>query len=151
MTRMEPGLNGPNHLCLWADIHAALGHLAGAPVNDFVPLRLGVRVHGVIKAGNELAGQIRPVLLRQGHYFGHSLGSNAHAAKISASRPVLASAMMGGTFHQKPAKARLFSPQSTHCNAANCFMGAESRRQRIRSWKQVRGHGRILQIANDCQ
>jgi hypothetical protein len=30
-------------------------------------LRLGVRVHGVIQAGNELAGQIRPVLLRQGH------------------------------------------------------------------------------------
>src|ERR1035438_6581195 len=94
MTRMEPGLNVPNHLCLRAGIHAALGHLAGAPVNDFVPLRLGVRVHGVIKAGNELAGQIRPVLLRQGHYFCHSLGGNAHAAKVSASRPVLASALM---------------------------------------------------------
>src|ERR1019366_3676681 len=101
MTRMEPGLNVPNHLCLRAGIHAALGHLAGAPVNDFVPLLLGVRVHGVIKAGNELAGQIRPVLLRQGHYFGHSSGGNAHAAKISASRPVLASAVMGGTSHQK--------------------------------------------------
>jgi hypothetical protein len=97
MTRMELGLNVPNHLCFRAGIHAALGHLAGAPVNDFVPLRLGVRVHGVIKAGNELAGQIRPVLLRQGHYFGYSLGGNAHAAKISASRPVLASAMMGKT------------------------------------------------------
>src|ERR1039458_8560444 len=99
MMRMEPGLNVPNHLCLRAGIHAALGHLAGAPVNDFVPLRLGVRVHGVIKAGNELAGQIRPVLLRQGHYFGHSLGGNAPAAKISASRSVLAGAMVGGTSH----------------------------------------------------
>ena len=74
MTRMEPGLNVPNYFGLRAGIHAALGDLTGAPVNDFVPLRLGVRVHGVIKAGNELAGQIRPVLLRQGHYFGHSLG-----------------------------------------------------------------------------
>jgi hypothetical protein len=48
-----------------------------------------------------LAGQIRPVLLRQGHYFGHSLGGNAHAARISASRPELASAMM---LHRSVAK-----------------------------------------------
>jgi hypothetical protein len=40
-----------------------------------------------------LAGQIRPVLLRQGHYFGHSLGGNAHAVKTSASHLVLASAI----------------------------------------------------------
>ena len=37
------------------------------------------------------------------------------------------------------------------CNAAHCLVGAESRRQRIRSWKQVRGHGRILQISNGSQ
>jgi hypothetical protein len=37
------------------------------------------------------------------------------------------------------------------CNAANCFVGAASRRQRIRSWKQIRGHGRIRQISNDSQ
>ena len=55
---MEPGLNVPNHLGLRAGIHAALGHLTGAPVNDFVPLRLGVRVHGAIEAGNEFAGQM---------------------------------------------------------------------------------------------
>ena len=55
MTRMELGPNVPNHLSLRAGIHPAFGHLTGAPVNDFVPLRLGVRVLGVIKAGNELA------------------------------------------------------------------------------------------------
>jgi hypothetical protein len=90
-----------------------------------------------------LAGQIRPVLLRQRHYFGHSLGSNAHAAKISASRPVLASAMMGGTFHQKPAKARLFSPQST--GSAGSFRSAAGQR-----WPACRGRcadeGRCLSV-----
>ena len=37
------------------------------------------------------------------------------------------------------------------CNKANCLVGAESRRQRIRSWKQVRGHERTLQISNGSQ
>src|SRR5439155_27005767 len=39
----------------------ALLDLAGAPVNDFLPLRFGVRVHRVAEAGNELTGQIRPL------------------------------------------------------------------------------------------
>jgi hypothetical protein len=83
MTRMELGPNVPHHLCLWTGVHPALGHLARAPVNDFVPLRLGVCVHGVIKAGNELAGQTGPVLLRQGHHFGGDfLCGNAHGEKI---------------------------------------------------------------------
>ena len=35
--------------------------LAGAAVNDFLPLRLGVSIHGVVEAGDELAGQVSPV------------------------------------------------------------------------------------------
>lgn len=91
MTRMEPGLDVPDHLFLWPGIHLALGHLAGTPVNDFVPLRFGVRVHGVIQAGEELPGEERPVLFRQGQHFGHLFSSNAHAAIISAFMNVLAS------------------------------------------------------------
>ena len=64
---------------------------AGAPVNDFLPLRCGVSVHGVVEAGDRLAGKERPVLFRQGQHFGHFLGCNAHAGKISAFRGVLAS------------------------------------------------------------
>lgn len=83
MTRMEIGLDVPDHLFLWPGIHPALGHLAGAPVNDFAPLRFGVSVNGVVKTGDELASQIRAVLLGQGQHFGHFLSSNAHATKIS--------------------------------------------------------------------
>jgi hypothetical protein len=94
---MEPGSNVPDHFFLRAGVHLAFAHLAGTPVNNLIPLLLGVCVHGVIEAGNELAGQIRPVLFRQGHHFGHFFGGNAHAAKISARRLVLASAMI---FHK---------------------------------------------------
>lgn len=34
---------------------------AGAPVNQFVPLRFSVSIHGVVEAGDELMDQIRPV------------------------------------------------------------------------------------------
>jgi hypothetical protein len=54
---------------------------AGAPVNDFLPLRFGVSVHGVVETGDKLPGKERPFLFRQGRRFGHFLSRNAHAAK----------------------------------------------------------------------
>ena len=80
---MELCPNLANHFFLRTIIYPPLGHLAGAPVNDIVPLRLSVRVHGIVKAGDKLAGQIRPILFGQGHYFGHFFGGNAHAVIIS--------------------------------------------------------------------
>jgi hypothetical protein len=65
--------------------------LAGAPVNDFLPLRFGVGVHGVVEAGDELVGKERPVLFGQGQHLGYFLGSNAHASRVSAFTGVLAS------------------------------------------------------------
>jgi hypothetical protein len=91
MTRMELGPDVPNHLRLRADIHPALGHLAGAPVNDLVPLLLGVRIYGVVETCNELMDKERPVLFRQRQHFGHFFNGNAHVAKISAKSSDLAS------------------------------------------------------------
>ena len=57
--------------------------VAGAPVNDFLPLRFRFSNHGVVEAGNELTGQICPVLRRQGQHFGDFFRSNAHALTVS--------------------------------------------------------------------
>ena len=88
MTRMKLGPNIPDHFFFRADVNPSVGHLAGTPVNDLAPLRLGVRVHGAIQAGDELAGQICAILFRQGQHFGHFFSSNAHATKILGKRPV---------------------------------------------------------------
>jgi len=69
----------------------ALRDFAGASVDDFVPLRLGISVHGAVEAGDELLGEERPVLFRQGQHFGYFLSGNAHAARISPFTGVLAS------------------------------------------------------------
>lgn len=65
-------------------------NLAGAPVNNCVPLRFRVSIHGVIEARDELPGQICPVLFRQRQHFNHFFSRNAHAAKISALIGILA-------------------------------------------------------------
>ena len=40
----------------------ALLNFSGAPVNDLVPLRFGVSIHGFLKAGDELPGEKCTVL-----------------------------------------------------------------------------------------
>ena len=60
-------------------------------MNDFLPRRFRLNVHGVVEAGDELAGKERPVSFRQGQQFGHFFSINAHAAKTSAKRLVLTS------------------------------------------------------------
>jgi hypothetical protein len=69
----------------------ALLDFTRAAVNDLDPLRFGVSIHSVVKAGDELAGKECPVLFREGQHLGDFLGSNAHEAKISAFTVALAS------------------------------------------------------------
>src|SRR5438093_1133972 len=83
-TRMELGADVLNDLLHRAATDFAFVDFAGAPVNDFLPLGFGVSVHSVVEAGNELTGQVRPVLRRQGQHFGHFSRSNAHALTVSA-------------------------------------------------------------------
>lgn len=64
---------------------------ARAAVDDVVPLRLGVSIHIVIETGDELTGEIRAVLLREGQHFGYFLSSDAHAGRISRRASLLAS------------------------------------------------------------
>jgi hypothetical protein len=56
----------------------ALLDFAGTAVNDFAPLRFGVSVHDVVKTGDELMSQERPVLNRQRKHFGDFFSGNAH-------------------------------------------------------------------------
>jgi len=80
-----------NNLLHRAATDFAFLNLAGTPVNDCVPLRFRVSIHGVIAARDELPGQICPVLFRQGQHFNHFFSRNAHAAKTSALTGVRAS------------------------------------------------------------
>ena len=80
---MELGANVPYGFRHRAASDFAFLDFTGAAVYDFLPLRFGVGVHGVVKAGDELAGQIRPVLLRQGQHFGDFFSGHAHARIIS--------------------------------------------------------------------
>jgi len=90
---MKLSPNVINQLCLRAGVHPTFSHLAGAAINDVVPLRFGVSVHGVVEAGDKLSGKERPVLFRQGQHFGHFLRSNAHAAVISVTAGILANTL----------------------------------------------------------
>src|SRR6185503_13993627 len=92
-TRMELVANLLDNLPRRTTTNFAFLDFTGAPVNDLVPLCLGVGVHGVFQTGNELAGQIRPIFFGQGQHLGHFLGGNAHATKISSKPPVLASSI----------------------------------------------------------
>jgi len=80
---MELGANVPDGFRHRTTSDFAFLDLTGAAVNNFLPLRFGVGIHGVVKAGNELAGQIRPVLLRQGQHFSDFFSGHAHARIIS--------------------------------------------------------------------
>jgi hypothetical protein len=88
---MELVANVPDNLLRRTATNFAFFDFAGAPVNDFLPLRFGVSVHSVVEAGDKLPGKVRPVLFWQGQHFGHFLSSNAQAAAISAFTGVLAS------------------------------------------------------------
>jgi hypothetical protein len=80
---MEPGANVLDGFRHRTATDFAFLDLTGTAVNDFLPLRFGVGVHGVVEAGDELAGQIRPVLLRQGQHFSDFFSGHAHAGIIS--------------------------------------------------------------------
>src|ERR1035437_9335456 len=80
-TRMELVADVLNNLLHRVATDLAFLNLAGAPVNDCVPLRFRVSIHGVIEARDELPGQIGPILFRQGQHFNHFFSRNAHAAK----------------------------------------------------------------------
>jgi hypothetical protein len=80
---MELGAKFPNGFLYRAASHSAFLDLPGTMVKDFLPSRLGVSIHGTIKAGDELAGQIGPVLFRQGQHLGNFFSGYAHAGKIS--------------------------------------------------------------------
>jgi hypothetical protein len=78
-----------NSFCNWAAIHFAFLNFAGTAVNDFVPQRFGIRVDGVVKAGDEALGEKCSILFRQSQNFSYFLRSN-HAVKISTFIDVLA-------------------------------------------------------------
>jgi len=61
---MELVANVPDGFLHRAALNFAFLDLSGTALNDLVPHRFGVRIHGAVEAGDELAGQIRPVLLR---------------------------------------------------------------------------------------
>lgn len=83
---MELGANCPDGVGRRTAIDFASLNLVGAAVNDLLPLHFGIRVHRVVQARNELAGQIRAISLRQGQHFGDFLSGYAHAAIISLFR-----------------------------------------------------------------
>jgi len=75
---MEFGANVPHRLRHGAALNLALLDFAGTAVDDVVPLRFGVNINDVVKAGNEFPGQESPVLNRQRKHFGNFFSSNAH-------------------------------------------------------------------------
>jgi hypothetical protein len=78
---MEIGADILDHFVLRSGIHPAFCHLAGTPINDFVPECLGIIVHALVQAGDELANQECEILFRQGQHFGDLFSSNAHPAE----------------------------------------------------------------------
>ena len=83
---MELGANVPDGFRHRAANDFAFLDFTGAAVYDFLPLHFGIGVHSGVKAADELAGQIRPVLLRQRQHFGDFFSSHAHA-RIMSLRP----------------------------------------------------------------
>ena len=81
MTRMKPGSDLPDHLVFLTAIHSAFRHLAGTPINNFLPLRFRIGIHCGLEAGDKLAGQKRTVFFRQGQHFGDLFNGDAHAAE----------------------------------------------------------------------
>jgi len=59
---MELMANVLEGLLHWQTNNGACLNFPRASVNDLVPFRFGALVHRVVQAGNELAGQERPVL-----------------------------------------------------------------------------------------
>jgi len=80
---MELGADVLNHLFFRAGVHPAFGQLTGTSLNDFLPLYFGVGIHGVVEAGDELTGQIGPVLYRQSQHFGNFFGGHTHTKIVS--------------------------------------------------------------------
>src|SRR3954468_22313635 len=76
-TGMELVADVLDNLLHWAATDFAFLDFARAPVDSVLPQRLGVALHGIIKAGDELTGKERPVSLWQRQHLGYFFGSNA--------------------------------------------------------------------------
>ena len=75
---MELGTDALNGFVHRAATDFAPIDLAGTAVNHFLPLCFGVSIVLRVKAGNELASQVGPVLLWQCQHLGDFFSSNAH-------------------------------------------------------------------------
>jgi hypothetical protein len=82
-TCMELGANVPNGFFRRTASDLAFFDLAGPSVNDFLPSRFSVSVHGVVETGDESMGQIGPVLFWQSQRLGNFFSHSAHAGTIS--------------------------------------------------------------------
>jgi hypothetical protein len=76
---MELGANVPDGLRHGTATDLAFLDFAGTAVNGIAPLRFGVKIHDVVKTGDELMGQKGPILNRQSQHFGDFFSGNAHA------------------------------------------------------------------------
>jgi len=84
---MQPGANILNRFRHRPAMNLAFFNLTRATVDHFLPLSFRVRIHRTVETRNELAGEICPVLLRQGQHFSHFFSSNAHAGILSPITP----------------------------------------------------------------
>jgi len=84
-TRKELIADVLNNLLHGTAINCALCDLAGAPVNNDLPLCFGVGIDGVVETRDKLMGEERPVGFRQGQYFGGLLNGDAHTVKTVVS------------------------------------------------------------------
>jgi hypothetical protein len=81
---MELGANVPDGFRHGTATDLAFLDFAGSAVNGVAPLRLGIKVHDIIKTGDELMGQESPILNRQGQNFGDFFSGYAHARYSTA-------------------------------------------------------------------
>jgi hypothetical protein len=76
---MKLGANGLDSLRHGTALDLPVLDFTGTAVNRFAPLRFGVSVRHVVKAGNKLAGQKGPVLSWQRQNLDNFFSGNAHA------------------------------------------------------------------------
>jgi hypothetical protein len=80
---MKPGANIPNGFVHRRASHLPLLDLTGAAVNDFLPFRFSIRIHGVVQAGDQFMGKVGTGFFRQSQHLGHFFSNSAHARRIS--------------------------------------------------------------------
>jgi hypothetical protein len=75
---MELGANVPDGFRHGTTLDLAFLNFTGTAVNGVAPLLFGVKIHDVIKAGDELMSQKGPILDRKGQHFSDFVSGNAH-------------------------------------------------------------------------